>query len=554
MPEADNIYNESAKILETMATKDFTDEITALMKIRAPIVFLTCREEKRMLNYFKHLVVTRSFRASTWDCYTGMSDLLTGESDKAITDDILEPDNALHYIIKDAKTDPSKKGSYESQNINGKIYIMLDFYKFLDDPATERRLKTFSQIDSMTMIVITGPSLFIPPGLNNLFSVLDFPYPNKEEIKGTVKALLNAVGKESVTFEKTLIKQFKENEHEIISSVNGLTLAEAQKALSKSVVVHRKFDTNAILSEKKQYIRQRGVLEFYEPDLTMNDVGGLTNMRAWLKRRKLSFDPKARAFGIPALKGILIAGTPGCGKSLTAKTSANFYGIPLLKLDFGSLFRSHVGESEQTTRDSLRLAEEMSPSCLWIDEIDKGLSGSQSSGSTDGGTTDRVIGTFLTWMEEKKAEVFVVATANEIEKIPTPFFRRFDEIFFVDFPNNDEREEIAAVLLRRYKRDPKQFNCKDISKASKGCSGAEIEKAIHVGLFEAFADKERELKTKDIVDAFKTFTPQFNMRPEYFNAMTDVAHERGFVFANEAPKFKNPKVERNDGIDHLILD
>jgi hypothetical protein len=369
MPEAENSTSESQKILETMATPDFTNELTALMKIRAPVVFLTCREEKRMLKYLQYLVVTRGFRASTWDCYTGMSNLLTGELDKTVSDDVLDPDMALHYIIQDAKSDSQKSDGYESQSINGKIYVMLDFYNFLDNPDTERRIKTFAQIDSMTMIIITGHSLSIPPGLNNLFSVLDFPYPNKNEIKGTVKSLLNAVGKESVKFEKSLMKQFKDNEHEIIGSVNGLTLTEAQKALSKSVVVHRGFDTNAILGEKKQYIRQRGTLEFYEPDLTMDDVGGLANMRSWLERRKAVFDPKAREFGLPALKGILAVGVPGGGKSLIAKASAAFYGIPLLKLDFGTLFRSHVGESEETTRAAIQLAEALAPCVSFETEI-----------------------------------------------------------------------------------------------------------------------------------------------------------------------------------------
>jgi len=288
--------------------------------------------------------------------------------------------------------------------------------------------------------------------------------------------------------------------------------------------------------------------------LTMEDVGGLVNMREWLERRKSVFDPKAKEFGLPALKGVLAVGIPGGGKSLIAKASAAFYGIPLLKLDFGTLFRSHVGESEETTRAAIQLAEALAPSCLWIDEIDKGLSGTQSSGSTDGGTTDRVVSTFLTWMQEKKADVFVVATANEIEKIPTPFFRRFDEIFFVDFPNIDEREEIAAVLIRRYNRIPANFDLKKIAKASEGCSGSEIEKAIHVGLFEAFADSMRELTTKDIVNAFKTFTPQYKMRPAYFDQMTEIAQKRGFVFANKAPKLKPQKVKTEETKIGIILD
>ena len=223
------------------------------------------------------------------------------------------------------------------------------------------------------------------------------------------------------------------------------------------------------------------------------------------------------------------------GKSLIAKACSSEYGIPLLRLDFGALFRSHVGESEATTRDAIKLAEACAPSALWCDEVEKGLSGTKSSGSTDGGTTDRVVSTFLTWMQEKTSEVFVVATANDIEKIPVPFYRRFDEIFFVDFPNKEERVEIAQVLLRRYKRDYKKFDCERIAELSNLYTGSEIEKAITIGLFEAFEHK-RKLTTDDIVNAFNTFTPQYKMREEYFDNMRDHAQSCGFVFANEEVK------------------
>jgi len=185
---------------------------------------------------------------------------------------------------------------------------------------------------------------------------------------------------------------------------------------------------------------------------------------------------------------------------------------------------------------------------LWIDEVEKGLSGTKSSGSTDGGTTDRVVSTFLTWMQEKTSEVFVVATANDIEKIPAPFFRRFDEIFFVDFPNEEERIEISQVLLRRYKRDYKKFDCEQIAAVSNLYTGSEIEKAINIGLFEAFANK-RKLKTEDIISAFLTFTPQYKMRVEYFDTMRETAQSSGFIFANEEVKQDDKNGGNKIGLD-----
>jgi len=541
---------------ELMATPEFADELVALLKIRAPVIYLTCREEKRMLNYFKSFSETRGFKTFTWDICNGIKNLISGDVEKTASDDCTDPDNALSLMIEEANNDRDNRKKLQAQKVNGKIYLLLDFYRYLEEAATERRIKEFSKIDSMTTIILTGPYLDLPIGLENLFSVLDFPFPNREEIDGTTKNLLKIIGKEKVELEKTMRKQFSKEKHEIVGSVSGLTLVEAKKALAKSVVVHRAFNIPAILAEKKQVIRRSGsgALEFYEPGLTMADVGGLHRMVRWLERSKLSFHPDARDFGITALKGFLAVGCAGCGKSLVAKACSNLYKMPLLRLDFGALFRSLVGESEATTRDSIKLAEAMAPCALWLDEVEKGMSGTESSGSTDGGTTDRVVSTFLTWMQEKKSEVFVVATANDIEKIPVPFFRRFDEVFFVDFPNDEERVEIAQVLLRRYKRNYKDFDCREISDASKLCTGSEIEKAINIGLKEAFfeklkGDKKRNLTTKDVVDAFATFTPQYRMKEEYFENMRSMAKTSGFVFANEESKLNQSGDDSTIGLD-----
>jgi ATP-dependent 26S proteasome regulatory subunit len=521
------------QILNIMATKDFTSDIVALLKIRAPIVYLTCAEEKRVLLYFQHMSVSRGFRGYTWDCHMGVLDLFTGDKAKHITSDNRMPEMVLDAIIEDAESDQKNQEALVGSGINGKIYILLDFFRFLDDAGIERRLKRFAMIKSMTTIIITAPMLVTTPALENTFSVIDFPYPNKDEIEAAIETLCTTpnVKKDLPHLEN----EAKKNLHEIVGSVSGLTLCEASSALSKAIVKHHAFHIPAILAEKKLFIRRKGILEFCEPKVTMKDVGGLQSMVRWFERRKVSLEPGAAAYGLPPVKGVMLMGIPGAGKSLVAKAVASMYRLPLLRLDFGSLFQSHVGESEERSRMVLKLADACSPCMLWIDEVEKGISGTASSGYTDGGTTDRVVSTFLTWMQEHETTVIVLCTANDNEKIPPAFMRagRFDEVFFVDFPNQTERKHIFQVLLRKYSRDPENFNIPQLAAKAHNYTGAEIEKSITSALFESYSDGARELKTDDILTALGTFNPQYNMRPEYFNNMKKWAHDRGYVMASD---------------------
>ena len=248
----------------------------------------------------------------------------------------------------------------------------------------------------------------------------------------------------------------------------------------------------------------------------IDDIGGLDNLKHWLVERRLGFTDKARTFGLPAPKGLLMMGVQGCGKSLSAKAVAALYGMPLLRLDMGVIFNSYVGESESQIRQALRLSQSVSPCVLWIDEIDKGLAGLKGSGSADSGTTQRVFGTLVTWMQENTKPVFVVATANNISVLPPEVLRkgRFDEIFFIDLPNADARERIFAIHLNKIDRDAAQFDIKLLSELAEGFSGAEIEAAVIAGLFHAL-HQDRELETGDIVTAIRETFPLSNtMREE----------------------------------------
>ena len=270
----------------------------------------------------------------------------------------------------------------------------------------------------------------------------------------------------------------------------GAAHTEAENAFAKAIANDGKLDAddiNLVLDEKKQILRKSGLIEYISTDETMGSVGGLEYLKAWLDRRNGAFSDEARTFGLPQPKGLLLLGVQGCGKSLTAKAIASRWRLPLVRLDMGRIFAGFIGSSEENVRKAIRIAEGVAPCVLWIDEIEKGLSGT-SGGDSDGGTTARVFGALLTWMQEKTAPVFIVATANRITDLPPELLRkgRFDEIFFIDLPSLRERADIFTIHLRRRGRDPREFDISELAHEAAGFSGAEIEQAVIAGLYQAF--------------------------------------------------------------------
>jgi SpoVK/Ycf46/Vps4 family AAA+-type ATPase len=247
-----------------------------------------------------------------------------------------------------------------------------------------------------------------------------------------------------------------------------------------------------VAREKAQAVKKSGLLEIIEPTESLDDIGGLDQLKRWLLTRKDAFSERARQYGLPLPKGLLILGIPGTGKSLTAKATASVFGVPLLRLDAGRVFAGLVGQSEGNLRAVLQTAEAIAPCCLWIDEIEKGFGGTKSSGTSDGGTSARVFGTFLNWMQEKSAPVFVVATANDVSQLPAEFLRkgRFDELFFVDLPSRAEREVIWRLQIERHGRNAQDFDTVQLAKATDGFTGAEIETAFIEAMYSAFEQAE----------------------------------------------------------------
>jgi SpoVK/Ycf46/Vps4 family AAA+-type ATPase len=298
---------------------------------------------------------------------------------------------------------------------------------------------------------------------------------------------------------------------QLVKAVLGLTLDEAENAFARAMVKDGTLDATdipAVLEEKKQIIRKSGLLEYFSTDDTIKDVGGMDLLKGWLVKRRNAFRDKARAYGLPEPKGVLLVGMQGCGKSLVAKTIASLWDLPLLRLDMSLIFSGYIGASESNMRKALKTAESIAPAVLWIDEIEKAFSGVASSSISDAGTTARVVGMFLTWIQEKDSAVFVTATANSIEALPPELLRkgRFDEVFFVDLPTSAERREIFAIHLAKRNRHPEAYDLDQLATQSEGFSGSEIEEAIVSAMHDSFSEN-RELETRDVQNALRDTVP-----------------------------------------------
>ena len=330
-----------------------------------------------------------------------------------------------------------------------------------------------------------------------------------------------------------------EAREQLLKAALGLTLTEAENVFAKIMISGGRLtdaDIHAVYAEKKQIIRKSGLLEYYEPEVGFEHVGGLDLLKAWLRTRALAFTERAREYGLPNPRGVFMLGVQGCGKSLCAKAVSALWRMPLLRLDVGRMFGSLIGSSEENMRNALRVAESVAPAVLWLDEIEKALAGASSSGMTDGGTTSRVFGTFLTWLSEKTSPVFVIATANNIQALPPELMRkgRFDEIFFVDLPNDEERREIFRIHLVRRKRDPKAYNLDALSEATVGFSGAEIEEAVVSAMYDAFAENV-EVTGEHIVRAVRDTVPLSRTMERQLDRLREWADGRARMASPHSP-------------------
>lgn len=407
------------------------------------------------------------------------------------------------------------------------IFLLKDFAKHLEDAKLARQFRevawTYSKRRST--LVLSGTDVQLPTEIEQEAVRYKLQLPDRDELRRTMSTVL-----ESLKTERKIEVRFTHEEREeFLQVLQGMTLHQARQAVAYTVLEEKTLTGDAIqvvINQKAQMVREGGLLEYYPVTDNRYQLGGFANLKSWLQRAHMGFGQEAQALNLTPPRGILIVGVPGCGKSLSAKVIAREWKLPLLKLDAGRLLDKYIGESEKNFRKAIAMAEAMAPVVLWIDEIEKALV-STGGGDADGGLSRRLFGAFLTWLQEKRQEVFVVATANDLTILPPELLRkgRFDEIFFVDLPNPEEREAILTIHLTLRKQDPARFGLPQIIAACDGFSGAEIEQALVASLYRSLSQK-RALDTELVLEEIRQTIPLSVTRREDVEHLRQMAQGR----------------------------
>ena len=495
------------------ALPHFVRQLDVLVRARYPLVYLVSWEEQRLDAILADLAKSHGRTLHEWTATRGLRQVSGG---RAVTppEETREPSRALGHIAE--LKDPS-------------LVVLKDFHPYLvDSPVTVRAMRDLAHYlkSTFTTVVLLSPVMSIPVELEKEITVLDVPLPSYADLVQLLKDIVAVVRKGN----KAAVELPRTDAEALVKAAMGHTLSEPENAFAKAIAQDARLDAEdvkLVQDEKRQVIRKSGLLEFHPADEKLGDVGGLDGLKEWLSRRTAAFGEEARRFGLPEPRGVLLLGVQGCGKSLTAKAISAHWRLPLLRLDVGRIFSGLVGSSEENLRRAIRVAEGVAPCVLWIDELEKGLAGAGGSGAGDTGVTQRIFGALLTWLQEKTAPVFVVATANRIDLLPPELLRkgRFDEIFFIDLPSATEREEIFRIHLRRRNRDETQFELSALATLAKGFSGSEIEQAIVSGLYDAFAEGV-ELQQRHVEAALRETFPLSTTMSHEIDKLRDWAKRR----------------------------
>lgn len=496
---------------------DAAREIEILIRAKYPILYVTSWEERRVEEALKLICKTLNRTLYSWSVTQGFRPAVERTTGPA------KPPGGLSGQME------ALAQIYEAAEYT--VFLLRDFHPFLKETTIVRLLRDLAGRlrGKAQTVILLGPTLQLTTDLEKDVTVIEFPLPRRQDIEAMLdEVIANMRGNTAVNVE------LKPEERELlIKSAQGLTLDEIESAFARSLVEAKKLNVDLVLEEKKQIVRKSGLLEYYPASTDMGDVGGHELLKEWLLKRRQSFTDKAKAFGIPAPKGVLLLGVQGCGKSLVAKAIAAAWSLPMLKMDVGRIFGSLVGQSEENIRRAIRVAESVAPCVLWLDELEKGFAGVGGSGVSDSGTTARVFSTFLTWMQDKTQPVFLIATANDVTSLPPELLRkgRFDEIFFIDLPEADERRKILEIHLKKRNRDPAKFKLDELVKLTAGFSGAELEQLVIAGLFTAF-DAGRELKVVDLKKEAEASVPLSVMMKEEIDELREWARLRARPSSN----------------------
>ncbi len=458
-------------------------QITNYIRAGYPGLYIVSPEEQRVEAELKSVADALEYKVFAWSTTTGLVDTSDGNARQA--------------------NDPFEAVTAVGELPENSLVLLRDFHMFLEDgnPVLVRAIKDeLGRCKTQGKVLVAlGCRQVLPPELEREMTVVHFSLPDKSQLGKVLDGICESA---------SLDRPEGEDRERILDAATGLTCVEAENSFALSVVERGCVAPDTVAREKASSVAKNGLLEIVEVRESLDDIGGLDALKAWLVQRREAFGERARQYRLPSPKGLLLLGVPGTGKSLTAKAAANVLQRPLIKLDMGALMGSLVGESEANLRSAIHVAEAIAPCIVWVDELDKGLAGSKSSGSTDGGTSARVFGSLISWMQERTSPVFIIATANDVSQLPPELLRkgRWDEVFWTDLPNQVERETIWHIKIAQAGRDSKQYDVATLAGASDGHTGAEIEGIVAESLFRAFGG-DREPTTADMQQALRDTVP-----------------------------------------------
>ena len=490
---------------------DDLDKFKKLLRAKHPVVTVEGQDEATVLDGL--LVATASERQQvwSWSAVRGLCQGVFGESQEQ--EETEHPAAALYAVLQSKRPRP--------------VLVLLDLLDYLPDPKLARLLKEICaayEAEGGTVLLI-GETVNLPAAIASVAVPFEMSLPDDEALRDMVQS----EAREANRRKGIRVKVSGRAMQAMVRNLRGLTLPQARRVVGEALSEDFAFtdeDANAMLATKRRMLHEDGLLEYIQTPLGLNQIAGIRRLKQWLIVRADSFSDEADDFGLRPPRGMLLLGVPGAGKSLCAKAVASSWQRPLLRLDPSALYDRYIGESERRLRSALDQAEAMSPLVLWIDEIEKGFA-SAAAQSNDGGLSQRMFGTLLSWMQEHTAPVFIVATANNIDALPPELLRkgRFDEIFFVDLPSATVRKAIFRIHLARRKLDPQPVDLKQVAAASEGYTGAEIEAAIESALFEGFPARKRP-DTSTLIAAIRRSPPLSVTMGEKMNHLRRWAESR----------------------------
>ncbi|MGE3803408.1 MAG: AAA family ATPase [Gemmataceae bacterium] len=471
--------------------ENIVTRLSLLVQAGNPIITIESRDEPRVVDLLRAAAVKLARPLFSWSITQGLRRLLPDE----------EPVQSFNT--------PAELMAHLSTSTGRAIYLLHDLAPHCQDPLLQRQLWEMHHYgDEQPWTLVLLDPVPLPEAVSRLGVPQLLGWPDASELDEVVRTAYRQAHTSSGG--KTNIVMTREQREQLVQTLRGLGRADAGRIVKAAMLDDHTLDANdlpRIIEAKRDLLGRLGCLEPIGVNVTVEQVGGLARLKAWLKRRRSGFTDQARQFGLEAPRGVLLLGVQGCGKSLCARMIAASWGMPLLRLDPSNLYQRFVGDSESRLRDALRQAETMAPVVLWIDEIEKAFA-SASAASADGGLSQRLFGTLLSWLQDHRHPIFVAATANDVQALPPELLRkgRFDEVFFIDLPQEDERRHIFAAHLQRRRRPAEVFDLDQLARASAGFNGAEIEQAVIAGLFDAF-DAGKPFDTACIIQAIETTQP-----------------------------------------------